>query len=101
TDLVATGAGGNIIRLKVATTPRAPERGFLAALGELLRDIDAASIEQIDHAGTIATNALLGQLHLELPRVAFITTEGFRDVLEIGRQARSHVYDLNVRRPVP
>ena len=53
------------------------------------------------HAGTIATNALLGQVHLELPRVAFVTTEGFRDVLEIGRQARSAVYDLNVRRPVP
>jgi N-methylhydantoinase A len=44
---------------------------------------------------------LLGQVHLELPRVAFVTTEGFRDVLEIGRQNRSSIYDLNVTRPRP
>jgi len=43
----------------------------------------------------------LGQVHLELPRVAFVTTAGFRDVLEIGRQNRSAIYDLNVTRPRP
>ena len=101
TDLVATDAGGAIVRLKVATTPKAPEEGLLDALRTLLRDVDAGAIVQLSHASTIATNALLGQVHLELPRVAFVTTEGFRDVLEIGRQARSSVYDLNVKRPVP
>ena len=101
TDLVATDAAGAIVRFKVATTPKAPEEGLLDALRTLLRDIDPAHIAQLTHASTIATNALLGQVHLELPRVAFITTEGFRDVLEIGRQARSSVYDLNVNRPVP
>ncbi|HEV8023152.1 MAG TPA: hydantoinase/oxoprolinase family protein, partial [Candidatus Lustribacter sp.] len=101
TDLVALDATGAIIRAKVATTPRAPEEGLLAALRTLLQRVDPTEIVQLSHASTIATNALLGQVHLELPRVAFITTAGFRDVLEIGRQARSSVYDLHVVRPVP
>jgi len=101
TDLVATDAAGATLRFKVATNPQAPEAGLLGALRSLLGEIDAAQIAQLTHASTIATNALLGQVHLELPRVAFVTTEGFRDVLEIGRQARSSVYDLNVRRPTP
>ena len=101
TDLVATDAGGAILRYKVATTPAAPEIGLLEALRTLLRDIDASQIAGLSHASTIATNALLGQVNLDLPRVAFITTEGFRDVLEIGRQARSSVYDLHVNRPAP
>ncbi len=101
TDLVACDDAGATVRLKVASTPRAPEAAVLEALRLLLRDVDANAIAQLAHASTIATNALLGQMHLALPRVAFVTTEGFRDVLEIGRQARSSVYDLNVRRPVP
>jgi N-methylhydantoinase A len=101
TDLVASDAAGTMLRFKVATTPRAPEEGLLAALRALLELVEPASIVALTHASTIATNALLGQVHLELPRVAFITTEGFRDVLEIGRQSRSSVYDLNVRRPTP
>jgi N-methylhydantoinase A len=101
TDLVATDDAGTVKRLKVATTPQAPEAGLLDALRTLLRDVDAAQIAHLSHASTIATNALLGQVHLDLPRVAFVTTEGFRDVLEIGRQARSSVYDLHVNRPVP
>ncbi len=101
TDLVATDDSGAIVRFKVATTPKAPEEGLLDALRTLLKEIDGAEIVQLAHASTIATNALLGQVHLDLPRVAFVTTEGFRDVLEIGRQARSSVYDLNVKRPTP
>jgi N-methylhydantoinase A len=101
TDLVATDASGAIVRFKVATTPKAPEEGLLDALRTLLREVDAAAIVQLSHASTIATNALLGQVHLDLPRVAFVTTEGFRDVLEIGRQSRSSVYDLHVKRPTP
>jgi N-methylhydantoinase A len=101
TDLVACDDAGATVRLKVASVPRAPEAAVLDALRRLLHDVDAAGIAQLAHASTIATNALLGQMHLALPRVALVTTEGFRDVLEIGRQARSSVYDLGVRRPVP
>jgi len=103
TDLIAMRRDGTFVRLKVASTPHAPELGALTALAELLLGgaVAAAEIALIAHASTIATNALLGQLTLELPRVAFITTEGFRDVLEIGRQNRSAIYDLAVRRALP
>jgi len=101
TDLVALDDAGRLTRYKVASTPRAPDVGFLDALRALLNDIAAHEIALVAHASTIATNALLGQVHLDLPRVAFITTEGFRDVLEIGRQNRSAIYDLMVQRPKP
>jgi N-methylhydantoinase A len=101
TDLVALDDSGDLKRWKVATTPRAAEGGLLTALHAFLTAVPAPDVTLIAHASTIATNALLGQVHLELPRVAFITTEGFRDVLEIGRQNRSAIYDLNVKRPVP
>src|SRR5580658_2721332 len=101
TDLVALADDGRLLRHKVPSTPRAPEEGLLVALGALLAEVAPHEIALVAHASTIATNALLGQVHLELPRVAFITTEGFRDVLEIGRQNRSLLYDLNVTRPKP
>jgi N-methylhydantoinase A len=101
TDVVASKTDGSNLRFKVATTPRAPERGVIDAMRALLAHIEPSAIDAFAHASTIATNALLGQVYLELPRVAFITTEGFRDVLGIGRQARARVYDLNVHRPTP
>src|SRR5581483_3750153 len=101
TDLVALADDGRLIRHKVASTPQAPEDGLLDALRALLSEMAPHEIALVAHASTIATNALLGQMHLELPRVAFVTTEGFRDVLEIGRQNRSVLYDLDVRRPKP
>ena len=58
-------------------------------------------IELLAHSTTIATNALLGQMNLELPRIALVTTYGFRDVIEIGRQNRSALYNLFVERPRP
>jgi N-methylhydantoinase A len=101
TDLVALADDGRLVRHKISSTPRAPEEGLLGALAELLQEIAPHEIALVAHASTIATNALLGQVHLELPRVAFVTTEGFRDVLEIGRQNRSAIYDLEVTRPKP
>ena len=57
---------------------------------------DLGEIAAFAHGMTVATNALLERRGA---RTALVTTEGFRDVLEIGRQARPHLYDLARRRP--
>ena len=101
TDLLAEDASGAIVAIKVPTTPRAPQDGVLAAMRQFQERVPGAHITLLAHSTTIATNALLGQMHLELPRVALITTQGFRDVIEIGRQNRSEIYNLFVTRPTP
>ncbi len=103
TDLAAVDTStGKRISLKVTSTPQAPERGVVTAIELLLAHFSTPpQFEHIAHSTTIATNALLGQIHLELPRVVFLTTDGFRDVIEIGRQNRSEVYNLFVTRPKP
>lgn len=103
TDLVALERwSGQIVTRKVPSTPHEPHRAVIAALVALLSRYDfAPELEFLGHSTTIATNALLGQLGLELPRVALVTTHGFRDVIEIGRQNRSEVYNLFVERPRP
>ena len=80
---------------KVPTTPANPEQAVMEGLSKYLhKDID-----EFIHATTIATNSLLGQYGLELPRTALITTKGFRDVIEIGRQNRPELYNLDFHRP--
>ena len=100
TDLVAldeeTGALENI---KVPSVPRNPERGVTDALAKWLIGHGADEVRLVGHATTIATNALLGQVDLEVPKIALITTKGFRDVVEIGRQRRAEVYNLFFQRP--
>jgi len=103
TDVAAVNiVSGERIALKVTSTPQAPELGVISALQSLIAMFPVPPrFEHIAHSTTIATNALLGQIHLELPRVVFLTTAGFRDVIEIGRQNRSEVYNLFVTRPKP
>ncbi len=103
TDLVAVEeTTGAQVALKLPSTPRAPEEAVLAALRRFVdTTVPADRIALVCHSTTVATNALLGQLGLDLPRVGLLTTEGFRDVLEIGRQARAEVYNIFVTRPRP
>lgn len=104
TDVVAVDSeSGETLSLKLPSTPREPESGVLAAFDTALRErrAKASTVEFVAHSTTVGTNALLGQIGLELPRVAMLTTHGFRDVIEIGRQTRSRVYDLYVGRPRP
>ena len=82
-----------------ASVPRNPERGVTDALTKWLIGHGADEVRLVGHATTIATNALLGQVDLEVPKVALITTKGFRDVVEIGRQRRAEVYNLFFQRP--
>lgn len=58
-----------------------------------------SEVGRISHATTLATNALLTRTGLA--NTAFITNEGFRDVLEIGRQRRPELYNLKTKRPMP
>ena len=103
TDLVAVDRhSGEIVKHKLPSTPREPHRAVIEALAALCARYESApTFEFLGHSTTIATNALLGQLGLELPRVALVTTHGFCDVIEIGRQNRSEVYNLFVERPRP
>ncbi|MGQ4891421.1 MAG: hydantoinase/oxoprolinase family protein [Candidatus Njordarchaeia archaeon] len=100
TDLVAIDAkSGQILEnLKTPSTPRSPQIAFVE-LVEKIYERKLGKVEAILHATTIATNALLGQVGLELPKCALITTKGFRDVIEIGRQKRPELYNFFFRKP--
>ena len=95
TDIVVGGPEGLSVQ-KLPTT-LSPDAAIVSGLGKL--GVRAREAGLISHATTLATNALL--THTGLARSALITNEGFRDVLEIGRQRRPEVYDLNTRRPAP
>ena len=82
---------------KVLTSTNEPERAILAGLHDLCREPNQVSL--INHATTIATNALL--THSGIAKTALITNHGFRDVLEIGRQRRPELYNLYTKRPQP
>lgn len=81
---------------KVPTTPREPEVG---ASNGLKKHLGGQELKELVHATTIATNALLGQYGLEIPEIGLLTTRGFRDIIEIGRQNRPSLYDLTFKRP--
>ena len=93
TDLVALGDRG-IVTAKVPSTPADQSEGVMNCLAEA--GIDGSDVTSFAHGMTVATNALLERRGA---RTALITTEGFRDVIEIGRQDRPSLYDLTVDRP--
>jgi N-methylhydantoinase A len=100
TDLVALNEEtGELANIKLSSTPRSPADGVINAFQRFLENKEPTSVTVLSHATTIAVNALLGQTGLELPRTGLITTAGFRDVLEIGRQRRHELYDLFIERP--
>ena len=99
TDVVCITATDTHI-LKLPTTRDDPGRAVMAAL-DVLRDrfaIAPASITSFVHGTTIATNAVLER---KGARVGLVTTRGFRDILEIGRQIRRQMYDLNLKPETP
>src|ERR1035441_6338895 len=79
--------GGRLKTLKVFSTPDDPSR----AIAEALNKIGAEAGATLLHGTTVGTNALLQR---KGARVALITTSGFEDVIEIGRQARPRLYDF-------
>jgi N-methylhydantoinase A len=93
TDVVIL-ADGRLITAKVPSTPSDQSEGVLA--GVQAADFDAGELAAFAHGMTVATNALLERRGA---RLALVTTEGFRDVIEIGRQNRPSLYDLTRDRP--
>jgi N-methylhydantoinase A len=93
TDLVALG-GGRLITAKVPSTPRDQSEGVMNAIGA--SEVEATAVVALAHGMTVATNALLERRGA---RTALVTTDGFRDVLEIARQHRPSLYDLAQDRP--
>lgn len=85
---------------KRPSTPDDPSRAILDGLRELLdkAGVAGANISRIAHGTTVATNALLQRRGAQ---VGVVTTRGFRDLLEIGRQVRPKIYDLQEDAPAP
>jgi N-methylhydantoinase A len=100
TDAVLIGGDAAIYTAKVPSTPADEARGVLEAVHAVLARAGAApgAVERFAHGMTVATNALLEGRGA---RTALIATEGFGDVVELGRQARAHLYRLCEAPPAP
>ena len=91
---------GTLRHFKLPSTPADPSEAIETGLRTLLETlrIAPAAITFIGHGTTVATNMVIERRGVA---TGLITTRGFRDVLEIGRQVRPHLYDYTVRTPVP
>lgn len=99
TDVVLE-KGGEQFSIKVLTTYVAPENAIIDGMHQVCAKagVDPSAIEQIIHGTTLATNALIERRGA---KTALITTEGFRDVIEMRTESRFEQYDLNLNLPDP
>lgn len=98
TDFVFSTEGGLRV-FKLASTPSDPSVAIMDGLRRIARETGTRLADmEVVHGTTVATNTLLERRGA---RIALVTTAGFEDVLEIGRQTRPSLYDLNAVRPVP
>ncbi len=101
TDLTALDAAtGRLSKAKVLTTPDDPSRGVLDGLDKLLAatGATAADVVQVIHGTTLVANAIIERKGV---RTAFIATEGYRDLLDMAREWRWDIYDLDIVLPAP
>ena len=101
TDVVLVHDPSGTIHLhKVLTTPRDPAEGALQAVREVCAaaGITPAQAGSLVHATTLVTNALIERRGA---RTGLLTTRGFRDNLELGKEQRYDIYDLFLRYPDP
>lgn len=99
TDVALLTADDRLVTAKVPTTDDQSE-GVLEGIRKACEkaDLEPRNIDAFSHAMTVSTNALLEE---DGAKTALVTTEGFGDVLEIGRQDRPALYDLNAEKPDP
>ena len=101
TDFYAFDEDQHLVRIhKRPSTPKNPALAILSGLDDLARyqGVVSDTVARFAHGTTVATNALIQRRGAP---VALITTEGFRDLLEIGRQIRPKMYDLKADEPPP
>jgi N-methylhydantoinase A len=97
TDFVFESAG-TLQLFKVPSTPDDPSRAITEGLQRIIQAIGNAVSVEVVHGTTVGTNALLQRRGA---RTALVTTGGFEDVIEIGRQARPELYNLQAVKPPP
>ena len=97
---VALEVGDRPYTAKGLTTPRAPEAGVLAILRAVIAEagVSPGDVQLIIHGTTLATNALIER---KGAKTALLTTEGFRDVIEIRHENCFEQYDINIDLPPP
>ena len=97
---IALDVAGTLYSTKVLTSYAAPEQAILDGIEIVVHDagIAAADLDIVIHGTTLATNALIERRGA---RTALVTTEGFRDVIEMRTESRFEQYDLNLRLPAP
>jgi len=101
TDFYALNAADGDVKLfKRPSTPANPAEAIVLGLRDMMAgfDIAAGDVTRLSHGTTVATNALIQRRG---GKVALITTEGFRDLIEIGRQTRPHMFSLQIDHPEP
>lgn len=98
TDVVGINEDGKVYFAKTPSTPEDQSIGVLNGIRALLEELGVAPdcVTGVAHGTTVATNTLLERNGAV---TALITTKGFRDVLDIGRQSRPELYDLHARKP--
>jgi len=91
---------GQVSFHKVASTPADPSEAIARGIADLLamHGIAPGEVAHVGHGTTVATNLVIERRGAS---AGLLTTRGFRDVLEIGRQTRPHLYDYRVGKPPP
>jgi len=101
TDVVLWNvAGAETRQTKLLTTPDDPSRAVIDGIKRILSDagISPQDVEAVIHGTTLVANALIERKGV---KTGLITTKGFRDVLEIGREWRYDLFDLAIEMPIP
>lgn len=100
TDIVFQFSNGDVRVAKVPSTPLNPDNAVLNGIVTKAKEwgVSLGNIRRVVHGTTVATNVIIER---EGAKLGIITTEGFRDVLEIGRQMRQEMYNLHINPVTP
>jgi N-methylhydantoinase A len=100
TDLVLLTPDGSLVTRKVLSTSGNYAEAIFAGIADVLQEASVAGgdVKELIHGTTVATNAIIERRGA---RTGLVTTEGFRDLLEIGRLRLMRLYDMDQERPAP